>query len=79
MTSSPLIRLQRPLAPSSDKISKNENRTLVTVFHQLFKNIFFDFRFQNLFTSGQTFQPVTSGKLKIGQRFFDILLVMIKT
>ena len=28
MTSSPLIRLQRSLPPSSDPISKNENRTL---------------------------------------------------
>ena len=28
MTSSPLIRLQRPLSPSGDAISKNENRTL---------------------------------------------------
>ena len=28
MTSSPLIRLQRPLPPSGDLISKNENRTL---------------------------------------------------
>ena len=28
MTSSPLIRLQRPLPPSGDAISKNENKTL---------------------------------------------------
>ena len=52
MTSSPLIRLQRPLPPSSGTISKNENRTLSTVFYKLFKNIFFDFRFKNFFTSG---------------------------
>ena len=46
MMSSQLIRLQRLLSPFSDKISKNENRTLKIVFHKLSKNIFFDFRFK---------------------------------
>ena len=59
------------------KISKKQDRTLTTVFNKLSDNVFFDFRFRIFFTSGQTFQPITSGKSEIGQRFFDMLLVAI--
>ena len=51
--------------------------TLEIVFYELFKNVVFDFRFGIFVTSGLTFQVITSGKLKIGQKFFDMLLVVI--
>ena len=51
--------------------------TLEIVFNELFKNIVFRFRFEIFDTSGLTFQVITSGKLQIGQRFFDMLLVVI--
>ena len=47
MTSSQLIRFQRPLPPSWLAVSKNENITLEAVFCKLPDDIFFHFRFEN--------------------------------
>ena len=74
MTSSPLIRLQRPLPPSSGTISKNENRTLSTVFYKLFKNIFFDFRFKNFFTSGLIKRLLLPVRVDSHCHFFTVYL-----
>ena len=79
MTSSPLIRLQRPLPPSGDAISKNENRTLETVFYKLSENIFFDFRFKNFFISGLTKSLITSGKVEFRRQIFDMFLRIFQT
>ena len=58
------------------EISKKQYWTLTTVFNKLLENVSFDFRFKKISTSGQTFKPITSGEFEIGQRFFDILLVL---
>ena len=79
MTSSPLIRLQRPLPPSSGTISKNENKTLSTVFYKLSENIFFDFRLKNFFISGLTKSLITSGKVEFRRQIFDMFLRMFQT
>ena len=50
--------------------------TLEIIFDELSKNIVVDFRFKIFVTSGLTFQVITSGKLEIGQKFFDMLLVV---